>query len=87
MADTKLIQIEMRLRHLIEEQQKFVKLPFFVHLMLKTAQFVVRSDQDIRPKSFIIETINKFQDVLRVEHSHVFCLLFYGIKIQLIDHD
>lgn len=87
MTYTKLIKIEMCLSHLIEEQQKLIKLPFFVHLVLKTAQFVERSDQHIRSKSFIIETIDKFQDVLRVQHPHVSCLLFYSIEIQPIDHD
>lgn len=37
MADAKLIQIEMRLGHLIEEEKKFIKLPLLVHLMLKAA--------------------------------------------------
>ena len=55
--------------------------------MLKAAQFVEGSDQDIGAESLVIEAVDQFQDVLRVEHPHVPRLLLNGIQIQPVYHD
>ena len=77
----------MRLCHLIEKQEELFQFPLTSHQLFEASQFVIGSHEDIAAEMIIVEAIDKFQYVLAVEKSHVFCLFFNAVEVESIDHD
>ena len=75
-------QIEQPLRHLIEEEQQLIKTPILVDEVVKTAMFVVRSDEDVRSNISIIETVDQVDYVFRLGLDHITGLLLNGIEVE-----
>lgn len=73
--------------HLIEKQDKLVQVPISIHELLEASVLVVRCDEHIASKIFIIEAIEERQYVLRIEHSHVPCFFLDLVEVHSIHHD